>query len=253
MTEYGDENYGPVLLHEVRGGVGILTLHRPASRNAINRQLIAELNAALALFESDDSVGAIVVTGGEKIFCAGADIKEMKEKSFASAYIENFVTKDWELLAACRKPVIAAVAGFAVGGGCEFAMMCDIVIADETAKFGQPEVNVGTIPGGGGTQRLARSIGKAKAMELCLSGRVIDAFEAEKAGIVSLVVAKCRHIDRRTRTKDSFKLPPDRVHDQRGDQCCVRDAACAGSAFGTAATSLYVCLVGPERGNECFR
>lgn len=181
---------------ETAEGVGVITLHRPHARNALNRALVAELDAALRAFEADDGVGAIVVTGGNAIFSAGADIKEMTEKRFADAYLEDFVTRDWLAIDNCRKPVIAAVAGYALGGGCEFALMCDIVVADTTARFGQTEVLVGTIPGGGGTQRLARSIGKAKAMELCLSGRHIDAAEAERIGIVSLVVETGTHLDK---------------------------------------------------------
>jgi enoyl-CoA hydratase len=184
------------VLREVRDGVGIATLNRPLARNALNRQLIAELVAVVRGFEADPAVGAIILTGGPDMFCAGADIKEMTEKTFAGAYLEDFVSRDWDAINACRKPVIAAVAGNALGGGCEFALMCDIVIADETARFGQPEVAVGTIPGGGGTQRLARSIGKAKAMELCLTGRIIDATEAERIGIVSLVVGRGEHLAR---------------------------------------------------------
>lgn len=179
---------------EIRGGVGIITLHRAEARNALNKASVTELDTAIQMFESDPEVGAMVVTGGDEVFSAGADIKEMTEKDFSEAYLEDFVTKDWIAIETCRKPVIAAVAGFALGGGCELALMCDIVVADASARFGQPEVLVGTIPGGGGTQRLARSIGKAKAMELCLSGRHIDAAEAERIGIVSLVVEAGAHV-----------------------------------------------------------
>ncbi len=182
------------VLREIRDNVGIVTFNRPQARNALNRALIAELDAALRDLESDPEVGAIIVTGGPEMFCAGADIKEMTDKSFAQAYLEDFVTRDWDAINACRKPVIAAVAGNALGGGCEFALMCDIVVADASARFGQPEIGVGTIPGGGGTQRLARSIGKAKAMELCLTGRIIDAHEAERIGIASLVVERGQHL-----------------------------------------------------------
>ncbi|MGD9941984.1 MAG: enoyl-CoA hydratase-related protein [Burkholderiaceae bacterium] len=184
------------VLAEVRDGVGIATLNRPAARNALNRALIAELDAVLRAFDGDPAIGAIVLTGGGEMFCAGADIKEMTDKNFAQAYLEDFVTRDWLALDECRKPLIAAVAGNALGGGCEFALMCDIVVADPTARFGQTEVLVGTIPGGGGTQRLARSVGKAKAMELCLTGRIIDAREAERIGIVSLLAEPGEHIER---------------------------------------------------------
>lgn len=184
------------VLRETRDNVGIATLNRPKARNALNREMIAELDSVLRGFEADDAVGAIIVTGGAEMFCAGADIKEMTDKTFASAYLEDFVTRDWDAINACRKPVIAAVAGNALGGGCEFALMCDIVVADASARFGQPEVALGTIPGGGGTQRLARSVGKAKAMELCLTGRIIDAAEAERIGIASLIVGRGEHLER---------------------------------------------------------
>jgi enoyl-CoA hydratase len=176
------------ILVERRGAVGIVTLNRPAALNALNATLIAELASALDEFEEDSAIGAIVLTGNEKAFAAGADVKEMVGKTYPEIYSEDFITRGWERLAHCRKPVIAAVAGFALGGGCEIAMMCDIVIAAETAKFGQPEITLGTIPGAGGTQRLTRFVGKAKAMDLCLTGRMMDAAEAERAGLVSRVV-----------------------------------------------------------------
>src|ERR1051326_5683451 len=176
------------ILVERRGAVGVVTLNRPQALNALNAQLIAELGAALDDLEADDAIGAIVLTGSEKAFAAGADIKEMADKTYMQAYGEDFITRGWERVAQCRKPVIAAVAGFALGGGCEVAMMCDIVIAAKTARFGQPEINLGTMPGAGGTQRLPRFIGKAKAMDLCLTGRMMDAAEAERAGLVSRIV-----------------------------------------------------------------
>jgi enoyl-CoA hydratase len=176
------------ILVERRGAVGIITLNRPQALNALNAALIAELAAALDEFEGDPQIAAIVLTGSEKAFAAGADIKEMAEKTYMEAYREDFITKGWERVAQCRKPVIAAVAGFALGGGCEIAMMCDIVIAAENARFGQPEINLGTMPGAGGTQRLPRFIGKAKAMDLCLTGRMMEAAEAERAGLVSRIV-----------------------------------------------------------------
>ena len=176
------------ILVERRGAVGIVTLNRPAALNALNATLIAELASALDEFEEDSAIGAIVLTGNEKAFAAGADVKEMVGKTYPEIYSEDFITRGWERLAHCRKPVIAAVAGFALGGGCEIAMMCDIVIAAETAKFGQPEITLGTIPGAGGTHRLTRFVGKAKAMDLCLTGRMMDAAEAERAGLVSRVV-----------------------------------------------------------------
>src|SRR6478752_3234117 len=177
------------ILVERRGAVGVVTLNRPAALNALNAALIAELASALDDFEADAEIGAIVLTGNEKAFAAGADVKEMVSKSYPEIYCEDFITRGWERVGQCRKPVIAAVAGVALGGGCEIAMMCDIVIAADTARFGQPEITLGTIPGAGGTQRLARSIGKAKAMDMVLTGRMMDAQEAERAGLVSRVVA----------------------------------------------------------------
>ncbi|WP_163650297.1 enoyl-CoA hydratase-related protein [Modicisalibacter sp. 'Wilcox'] len=171
--------------------VGIIRLHRPEAYNALCNGLIAELGQALEALEADDAIGAIVVTGGEKVFAAGADIGEMLEREHAGLFVEDFPFahgQGWERLARCRKPLIAAVSGYALGGGCEMAMACDIILASETAKFGQPEVKIGTMPGAGGTQRLVRAIGKAKAMELCLSGRTMDAEEAERAGLVCRVV-----------------------------------------------------------------
>ena len=176
------------LLVERRGAVGIITLNRPQALNALSAALIAELASALDDFESDAAIGAIVLTGGEKAFAAGADIKEMVTKTYPQIYLDDFITSGWERVGQCRKPVIAAVAGFALGGGCEVAMMCDIVVAGDNARFGQPEIQLGTMPGAGGTQRLARFIGKAKAMDLCLTGRMMDAAEAERAGLVSRVV-----------------------------------------------------------------
>ncbi|MEQ8195905.1 MAG: enoyl-CoA hydratase [Rhodospirillales bacterium] len=176
------------IMVETVGAVGVITLNRPDALNALNSALMAELTEALAVFEADDGIGAIVLAGSDKAFAAGADIKEMKDKTFAGAYLEDFLTRGWESLDACRKPTIAAVAGFALGGGCETAMMCDIVLAADTAKFGQPEVTLGIIPGLGGTQRLTRLIGRTKAMEMCLTGRMMDAEEAERAGLVSRIV-----------------------------------------------------------------
>ncbi len=177
------------ILVERRGAVGIVTLNRQQALNALNAALVAELGMAFDDLEADPAIGAIVLTGNDKAFAAGADIKEMADKTYIEAYSEDFITRGWERVAQCRKPVIAAVAGFALGGGCEVAMMCDIVIAAETARFGQPELQLGTMPGAGGTQRLPRFIGKAKAMDLCLTGRMMDAAEAERAGLVSRIVA----------------------------------------------------------------
>ena len=185
MSEHRDYQYIRV---ERRDAVGLVTLNRPQALNALNAPLISELGAVLDDFETDTAIGAIVLTGTDKAFAAGADVKEMVGKSYPETYMEDFITSGWERVGQCRKPVIAAVAGFALGGGCEIAMMCDIVIAADNAHFGQPEITLGTIPGAGGTQRLARFVGKAKAMDLCLTGRTMDAAEAERAGLVSRVV-----------------------------------------------------------------
>lgn len=176
-------------------GVRTITLHRPEALNAFNAQLMADLTAALDAAEADAAVGAIVITGSAKAFAAGADIKEMAPKGFADVYGEDFITATWERVTRCRKPVIAAVAGFALGGGCELAMMCDFVIAAETAKFGQPEIKLGVIPGAGGSQRFAQFAGKAKAMDMILTGRMMDAAEAERCGIVARVVPADRLLE----------------------------------------------------------
>ncbi len=167
--------------------VGLITLNRPDALNALNAQLISEMGQALMSFEADEAIGAIVITGSTKAFAAGADIKEMRDFSYIDAYLSDFIS-DWEQVTRCRKPVIAAVAGFALGGGCELAMMCDFILAGDNAKFGQPEITLGIIPGAGGTQRLTRLVGKSKAMEMCLTGRMMGAEEAERAGLVSRIV-----------------------------------------------------------------
>ena len=169
--------------------VALITLNRPDALNALSTPLMRELSQALEIVEEDPGIGAIVITGSDKVFAAGADIKEMQSKSYVEMYKEDFITKDWESVAACRKPTIAAVSGFALGGGCELAMMCDILIASDTARFGQPEIKLGILPGSGGTQRLPRAIGKAKAMDLVLTGRLMDAEEAERCGLVSRIVS----------------------------------------------------------------
>ncbi len=189
------------IIVETRGRVGLITLNRPKALNALNAELISELNQALDRYEPDDEVGAIVVTGSERAFAAGADIKEMQEKSFGDVIRNDFIAP-WERITRCRKPVIAAVAGYALGGGCELAMMCDIVIAADTAKFGQPEITLGTLPGSGGTQRLPRAVGKSKAMEMILTGRMMDAGEAERANLVSRVVAAEDVVDEAIKTAE---------------------------------------------------
>ncbi|MBK7542074.1 MAG: enoyl-CoA hydratase [Candidatus Competibacteraceae bacterium] len=173
---------------EARGPVSLITLDRPKAFNALSNELMDELTQALDAIEADEAIRAIVLTGGEKVFAAGADIKGMKNYSYMDAYKGNFITRNWERVSRCRKPVIAAVAGYALGGGCELAMMCDFILAGDNAKFGQPEIKLGILPGAGGTQRLTRLVGKSKAMELCLTGRMMDAAEAERAGLVSRIV-----------------------------------------------------------------
>ena len=173
---------------EEKGRVGLITLNRPKQLNALSPQLMQEVGAALQAYDADESIGAIVITGSEKAFAAGADIAAMKDYSYMDAYMADYITRDWEHIRRIRKPVIAACAGYALGGGNELAMMCDIVIAAENARFGQPEINLGVMPGAGGTQRLPRAVGKAKAMEMCLTARTIDAQEAERSGLVSRVV-----------------------------------------------------------------
>ena len=175
------------IIVETHERVGLIRLNRPEALNALNSVLIGEVSAALETFEADKDIGCIVLTGSEKAFAAGADIKEMADKTYPEAYLEDFITR-WDRIARTRKVLIAAVSGFALGGGCEIAMMCDFIIASETAKFGQPEIKLGVMPGSGGTQRLTHAVGKAKAMDLCLTGRMMDAAEAERAGLVARVV-----------------------------------------------------------------
>jgi enoyl-CoA hydratase len=178
------------IIAETRGKVGLITLNRPKALNALSPDLMRELSKAVDIFEADVQIGCIVVTGSDKAFAAGADIKEMKSKSYMDVYMSDFITAEWERIARCRKPVIAAVAGYALGGGCELAMMCDFILAADNAKFGQPEINLGIIPGAGGTQRLPRFVGKSKAMEMALLGqsRMMDAEEAERSGLVSRIL-----------------------------------------------------------------
>ena len=185
---------------EKKGGVGIVTLDRPKALNALSDALMEELTKALDDFEADPEIGCVVLTGSEKAFAAGADIKEMQSKTYMDAYLDDFITRNWERVTTCRKPVVAAVAGFALGGGCELAMMCDFIIAADTAKFGQPEITLGVLPGAGGSQRLARLVGKSKAMDMCLTGRMMDADEAERAGLVSRVVPAAELLDETLKT-----------------------------------------------------
>jgi len=184
-----------MIVVETRDHVGLIRLDRPEALNALCRQLMDELSDALARMDADDAIGAIVLTGSEKAFAAGADVKEMKDKSFVEAFREDFITRNWEAASRVRKPVIAAVAGYALGGGCELAMMCDFILCADTARFGQPEINLGVMPGAGGTQRLTRFVGKSKAMEMNLTGRYMDAAEAERSGLVSRVIPADKLID----------------------------------------------------------
>ncbi|MFH1044775.1 MAG: enoyl-CoA hydratase [Pseudomonadota bacterium] len=183
------------ILVETRGRVGLITLDRPKALNALNDALMDELGKALAQFDADENIGCMVITGGGKVFAAGADIGAMKDWSYMDVYKSEYITRNWERIRSVRKPVIAAVAGYALGGGCELSMMCDFIIAAETAKFGQPEIKLGIIPGAGGTQRLPRAVSKAKAMDLVLTGRMMDAAEAERAGLVARVVAADKLLD----------------------------------------------------------
>lgn len=176
------------ILVERRHRVGLITLNRPQALNALSAGLMGDLAAGIDELEADAGIGAIVLTGSERAFAAGADIKEMQDQDYMDVYLADFITASWERVTRCRKPVIAAVAGYALGGGCELTMMCDFIIAADNAKFGQPEITIGTIPGSGGTQRLPRYVGKSKAMEMCLTGRLMDAGEAERAGLVARVV-----------------------------------------------------------------
>ena len=177
------------LIVETRERVGLVRLNRPQRMNALNDALAAEMTRALAAFDDDPAIGCIVITGNDRAFAAGADIGAMAEWDYRKVYVDDYITRDWEGVRRTRKPVIAAVAGYALGGGCELAMMCDLIVAADTAKFGQPEITIGTMPGMGGTQRLPRAVGKAKAMDWCLTGRMIDAAEAERSGLVARVVA----------------------------------------------------------------
>jgi enoyl-CoA hydratase len=191
------------IIVETRGKVGLIRLNRPQALNALSRALVADLTHALDAFEADPNIGCMVITGSDKAFAAGADIKEMADKSFAEAYLGNFAA-NWDRAAAVRKPVIAAVAGFALGGGCELAMQCDIIIAADNAKFGQPEIKLGVIPGIGGTQRFTRAVGKAKAMDIMLTGRMMDVNEAERAGLVARIVPLTSLLEEALKTAETI-------------------------------------------------
>jgi enoyl-CoA hydratase len=198
------------ILVEIRERAGLITLNRPKALNALNDRLMDELGEALLAFDANESIGAVVITGSEKAFAAGADIGAMSTWSYMDVFKSEYISRNWETIKRIRKPVIAAVSGYALGGGCELVMMCDIVIASETARFGQPEIKLGIIPGAGGTQRLPRAVGKAKAMDLVLSARMMDAREAESAGLVSRVVAADKVLDEALATANAiagFSLP----------------------------------------------
>lgn len=198
------------IIVETRGRVGLITLNRPKALNALNDDLVDEVGVALDRFEADQNIGAIVITGSEKAFAAGADIGAMATFSHMDAYMGDYITRNWERVKTCRKPVIAAVSGYALGGGCELAMMCDMIIAADSAKFGQPEIRLGILPGAGGTQRLPRAVGKAKAMDMCLTARMMDADEAERAGLVARVVPADKVLDEAlsvAETISGFSLP----------------------------------------------
>ena len=213
------------IIYETRGPVGLITLNRPKALNALNSALVAEMGDALNKAQKDDEIGAIVITGNEKAFAAGADIKEMQEKTFQDVYMEDFITNGWEVVTTIRKPVIAAVAGYALGGGCEMAMMCDFILAAENARFGQPEINLGILPGAGGTQRLTRIVGKSKAMEMSLTGRMMDAEEAERSGLVSRIVPLDELVDEAVRTAEAIAkaVPAGGLHDHRSDRPRLRN------------------------------
>ena len=199
-----------VVLSEVIGKVGLIRINRPEAMNALNNEVVDGIGAAIDRFEADEAIGCIVITGNEKAFAAGADIGFMKDFDYMHAYQTDFITRNWERIKTTRKPVIAAVAGFALGGGCEMAMMCDMIYAADTAKFGQPEIKLGTLPGAGGTQRLPRAVGKAKAMDLCLTARMMDATEAERAGLVARVIPAEQLLDetlKAAQTIAGFSLP----------------------------------------------
>ena len=191
------------IIVEARGRVGLIRLNRPQALNALNRALMRDLGQAIAAFEADAAIGCMIITGSDKAFAAGADIKEMADKDFAGVFFDDFCA-DWHQAAQARKPVIAAVAGFALGGGCELAMQCDIIIAADNAKFGQPEIKLGIIPGIGGTQRLTRAVGKAKAMDLILTGRMMDAQEAERAGLVARIVPAANLLDEAVKVAETI-------------------------------------------------
>ena len=225
---------------ETHDRVGLIRLNRPQRMNALNDALAAELGEALAAFDANPAIGAIVITGNDKAFAAGADIGAMAEWDYQKVYADNYITRDWEDVRKVRKPVIAAVAGYALGGGCELAMMCDLIIAADTAKFGQPEITIGTMPGLGGTQRLPRAVGKAKAMDWCLTGRMIDAAEAERSGLVARDRAgrQARGRGARRGREDRVVFAARRAEDQGSDQPGLRVVARPRGCSSSGANSM---------------
>ena len=242
------------IIVETKGRVGIIRLNRPNALNALSRALIGELSQAIAAFEADDAIGCLLITGNDKAFAAGADIKEMADKSFIDVYLGNFAA-DWDTAARARKPIVAAVAGFALGGGCELAMHCDIVIAADTAKFGQPEIKLGVIPGIGGTQRLTRAVGKAKAMDLILTGRMMDAAEAERSGLVARVVPAAQSDGRGHESRRHYRqhVAAGGARRQGGGQPRLRNRPAGGRAVRAARLPCAVRHRGSERRHESLR
>ena len=242
------------ILVETHGRVGLIRLNRPQALNALCDAMMAEIGAQLMAFDADPAIGAIVLTGSEKAFAAGADIKEMQDRTYPAAYQEDFISR-WETILQVKKPVIAAVAGFALGGGCELAMMCDMIVAADTAKFGQPEINLGIIPGSGGTQRLTRAVGKSKAMDMILTARMMDATEAERANLVSRVFSRrsaCGRGDQ-DRRADRVAVAGVGSDGEAGSEPRVRDDAGGGRAPRARAVPVAVRHAGSARGHGGVR
>ena len=241
------------IIVETRGRVGLIRLNRPQALNALNAALMRELADAVDGFEADDTIGCMVITGSDKAFAAGADIKEMADKAFTDVFLGDFAA-NWHRVAEVRKPVIAAVAGFALGGGCELAMQCDLIIAADNAKFGQPEIKLGIIPGIGGTQRLTHAVGKAKAMDLILTGRMMDAHEAERSGLVARIVplAKPARGGAQDRRHDRVDVAAVGAGGEGGGQPRLRDLARRGRAFRTARLSFAVRDADQKEGMAAF-
>ncbi len=245
--------YGTILV-ESRGPIGLITLNRPQALNALNAEVIAELNQALDAYDADPEIAVLVITGSDRAFAAGADVKEMQDKNFISAYQSDFIGP-WQRVGAQRKPIIAAVAGYALGGGCELAMMCDVIIAADNARFGQPEINLGTLPGAGGTQRLTRAVGKSKAMEMVLTGRMMDAEEAERANLVARVVPLADLLDEahEARSDHRREITADRGARQGSGQRRLRDQPAGGHPLRAAGVLCHLCDRGSQGGHAGVR